>query len=309
MKWTRHRCQAAPARTLAPATLRPSWASEITKTTPFRPRRTSERRKAVQKAWSSLGPDLDAQHLAPPLGARPRSPPPWPWETTRLALPDLVVGGVQPDVGVLPFDGPGDGRPAPRRPGPCRSGTPRSWRSRPYPGPGPGRRPCGWRSPSRRPPGSPPPGPARPAGGAPGARGSRTPERSWGPAARPCPPWCPRSWCGSRFGARSGPRSARRARPRSRVETSASINTWARTRTPSWSMSTSSSSQELAHERGDVHPVLGHLPPPRRLADIGEDGRWPSQFKDGRSESPPRAGRPPARRSHRTSRTRPPPGA
>jgi hypothetical protein len=26
------------------------------------------------------------------------------------------------------------------------------------------------------------------------------------------------------------------------------------------------------------------------LADIGEDGRWPFQFKEGRSESPPRAG-------------------
>jgi hypothetical protein len=38
MKWTRQRCQVTPLRTFAIAVRRPSWASEITRRTPFRPR-------------------------------------------------------------------------------------------------------------------------------------------------------------------------------------------------------------------------------------------------------------------------------
>ena len=56
MKWTRQRCQVAPCRTLAVAAFKPSCASEITRATSLNPRRTSERRNTVQKAWSSLGP-------------------------------------------------------------------------------------------------------------------------------------------------------------------------------------------------------------------------------------------------------------
>ena len=56
MKWTRHRCQAASPMTLEIAERRPSWASEITRRTPVRPRFTSERRKLTQNWWSSLSP-------------------------------------------------------------------------------------------------------------------------------------------------------------------------------------------------------------------------------------------------------------
>ena len=38
---------------LGDGSLQPSWASEITRTTPFRPRRSKEGRKEVQNAWSS----------------------------------------------------------------------------------------------------------------------------------------------------------------------------------------------------------------------------------------------------------------
>src|SRR5262245_1217969 len=56
MKCTRHRCQLAPVSTVATARLRPSGASEITNRTPRSPRATSPRRNAVQKASSSAGP-------------------------------------------------------------------------------------------------------------------------------------------------------------------------------------------------------------------------------------------------------------
>jgi hypothetical protein len=42
-----------PESTLAIADLSPSWASETTKLTPFKPRLTKERRKRVHKASSS----------------------------------------------------------------------------------------------------------------------------------------------------------------------------------------------------------------------------------------------------------------
>ena len=56
MKCTRHRCQVASCRIFAIAWRRPSWASEITRRTPFSPRFTSWRRNEVQNWWSSLGP-------------------------------------------------------------------------------------------------------------------------------------------------------------------------------------------------------------------------------------------------------------
>jgi hypothetical protein len=55
MKCTRQRCQEA-CRTLAPAALSPSWASEITSLTPRRPRLASERRNSVQKVSASEAP-------------------------------------------------------------------------------------------------------------------------------------------------------------------------------------------------------------------------------------------------------------
>jgi len=72
--------------------------------------------------------------------------------------------------------------------------------------------------------------------------------------------------------------------------TSASINAWGQDAHGFTEQVDILFLEKLAHERGDVHRVLGHLPPPRRLLDIGEDGRWPFQFKDVRSESPPRLG-------------------
>ncbi len=53
----RHLCQVAPS-TWAMASFRPSWASEITSFTPFRPRRLSERRKSIQKGAASDWPTL-----------------------------------------------------------------------------------------------------------------------------------------------------------------------------------------------------------------------------------------------------------
>src|SRR5438105_4660064 len=66
MKWTRHRCQAAPCRILAMAWRSPSWASEITKRTPFRPRLTSWRREV--HAGGDLG-DLELDGADPGVPA------------------------------------------------------------------------------------------------------------------------------------------------------------------------------------------------------------------------------------------------
>ena len=54
MKWVRQRCQLAPESTWAMAALIPPCASEMTSSTPLSPRATSERRKAVQAAVSSV---------------------------------------------------------------------------------------------------------------------------------------------------------------------------------------------------------------------------------------------------------------
>jgi hypothetical protein len=82
MKWTRHRCQLASAKILAIAPLSPSWESEITSLTPFRPRLTSPRRKRVQKDVVLGRAGIAAQHVALavpvdaglPLRWRPRPP-------------------------------------------------------------------------------------------------------------------------------------------------------------------------------------------------------------------------------------------
>ena len=55
MKCTRQRCQPV-ASTRVTAALMPSWASEITSSTPSSPRRTSLRRNSVQKVSASEGP-------------------------------------------------------------------------------------------------------------------------------------------------------------------------------------------------------------------------------------------------------------
>ena len=59
MKWVRHRCQLAPPKTVAIASRSPWWAPETTSSTPPRPLADSERRKASQKAPSSLVPTSD----------------------------------------------------------------------------------------------------------------------------------------------------------------------------------------------------------------------------------------------------------
>ena len=56
MKCVLHLCQAAPANTVAMASLSPWWASEIIGSTPLKPRAVSGRGKASQKAPSSLVP-------------------------------------------------------------------------------------------------------------------------------------------------------------------------------------------------------------------------------------------------------------
>ena len=56
MKCVLRRCQAAPANTVAMASLSPWRTSEITGYTPLKPRAVSERREASQKAPSSLVP-------------------------------------------------------------------------------------------------------------------------------------------------------------------------------------------------------------------------------------------------------------
>ena len=56
MKCVRQRCQEASPKTVAIASFSPSWASEVTSSTPESPRATSPRRKPSQKAPSSLVP-------------------------------------------------------------------------------------------------------------------------------------------------------------------------------------------------------------------------------------------------------------
>ena len=82
MKWTRHRCHAAPSSTEAIAAFRPVWASEMTSWTPARPRAFSPRRNAVQNAPSSLSPTSK-----PSTSRRPSAVTPvaitTAWDTTR----------------------------------------------------------------------------------------------------------------------------------------------------------------------------------------------------------------------------------
>jgi hypothetical protein len=53
MKCVRHRCQEASDRTWAIAALIPPWASEITSSTPDRPRATRPRRNSVHASVDS----------------------------------------------------------------------------------------------------------------------------------------------------------------------------------------------------------------------------------------------------------------
>src|SRR5579859_5552538 len=97
MKWTRHRCQLAPTKTLATACLRPRWESEMTKCTPLSPRLTSWRRNWSQNSWFLGRSDVDAHYLALARGTnsdrdqhRHRDHAP--------VLPHLLEGGVQEEV-------------------------------------------------------------------------------------------------------------------------------------------------------------------------------------------------------------------
>ncbi len=71
MKCTRQRCQVLPDSTVLIACFNPSWASEITSRTPFKPafHQAAEKRRPE---GAILGrPDVDAQHLAVALGGHP----------------------------------------------------------------------------------------------------------------------------------------------------------------------------------------------------------------------------------------------
>ena len=99
MKWVRHRCQLAPPKTVAIASRSPWWASETTNFTPPRPLADSERRKANQKAPSSLVPHVHADDLTPALAVDRRrhhhADVDYP-----TGLPDLLGQCIQPQVGV-----------------------------------------------------------------------------------------------------------------------------------------------------------------------------------------------------------------
>jgi hypothetical protein len=84
MKWTRHRCQLAPESTLAMAAFSPMCESEITSCTPFSPRFTKDRRKAVQNASSSAGPTSVPRTLRSPAVLHPTATT-LARETTRSA--------------------------------------------------------------------------------------------------------------------------------------------------------------------------------------------------------------------------------
>ena len=56
MKCVLQRCHEAPPKTVAIAARSPWWASEVTSSTPDRPRATRPRRNESQKAPSSLVP-------------------------------------------------------------------------------------------------------------------------------------------------------------------------------------------------------------------------------------------------------------
>ena len=73
IKCVRQRCQEASDRTVAMAALTPPWASEITSSTPARPRATRPRRNSVQLAVSS------AVTMSKPTISR------WPWWLTAVA--------------------------------------------------------------------------------------------------------------------------------------------------------------------------------------------------------------------------------
>jgi len=68
MKCVRHRRQDASVSTVAMAGLMPPWASEVTSSTPDRPRATSEPRNSVDAAVSSLGHEVETDDFPAPLG-------------------------------------------------------------------------------------------------------------------------------------------------------------------------------------------------------------------------------------------------
>ena len=87
------------------ACFKPSWASEITRRTPVRPRFTRLRRNAVQKARSSDGPTSMPEHLPIALARDADG------DDRRLAHhaaidPHLVVRGIDPQIPVLARERP-----------------------------------------------------------------------------------------------------------------------------------------------------------------------------------------------------------
>src|SRR5262245_22391383 len=90
------------------APLSPWWASLTTRRTPPRPRATSPRRKASQKAPPSLGPTSSPSTSRSPVAVTPMA------RTTAIATPPAVVAHlherrVEPDVGGGPLQAPGAG--------------------------------------------------------------------------------------------------------------------------------------------------------------------------------------------------------
>jgi hypothetical protein len=88
-KWTRQRCQQAPARTAEMACFSPVWASETTSWTPASPLARRLRRNAVQKAPSSLSPTSQPSTSRPPSAVTPVAIT-TARETTRLSTRALT---------------------------------------------------------------------------------------------------------------------------------------------------------------------------------------------------------------------------
>ena len=100
------------------APFKPRWASLVTSLTPHSPRATKERKKALQKAPSSLGPTSKPKTSRSPLCAVHPDGDDHRHGDHPAVLADLDVGGVEPDVGVGAFQrlGCGSARPPRRAP-------------------------------------------------------------------------------------------------------------------------------------------------------------------------------------------------
>ena len=82
MKWTRHRCHAAPIKTELIAAFSPVCASLMTSCTPLSPRAFDDRRNAVQNAPSSESPTSNPRTSRRPSAVTPVAIT-TAWDTTR----------------------------------------------------------------------------------------------------------------------------------------------------------------------------------------------------------------------------------